>query len=595
MNQRFALAACGRVALACAIFLGFEIPNVPAAAAEGKIRVLAVTGDWKTQAWYQDVWMPKPGESPKLYRGRFIAAKVNEAAPGKFEFTDITNYAGQEYLDANYLSQFDVLVLGDIVGWSLSPRFQAAIGDFVRNGGGVIYCASHKWQCAMQKGTPFAEVLPAEFPVDNITGDWKTAETVSEKNEFVPVAAMPGHPVMAGLDWEQAPPLSRNFRILPKAKAEVLVKSPGGAPVVAAWQFGKGRAMMTGSIFANDELSTKFGDGWKDFGKFYAQTFAWLGANSSKPRAAVKEATGEVVVEVDFAKSLNRVAAGIFSLHGAHDSPGFAPLKGLALENFMAINPQGGFSRFAANCAKARGKYEFTEVDRHLGEIKRLGLEPLALFAAYGYGQPKWMWADGSSWKDPSAQAIQDIKDELSAFLEHTNGKKGEAGYKTNVTYIELCNEPDINYQTVAGYARLFNAVAEHVHANFPGVKIGTYGSYEIPYLKAFIDACGAQTDWISRHPYGWTGEMVFKAQDDFAAYAASKGHEHIQFIVTEWDFWIMGRQKFDYMVKRNFEAVKRENLLGALHYRLGMYNRADLPVWAAVGGLGAEQGRGGT
>ena len=105
------------------------------------------------------------------YRGRFISQKVNEAAPGKFEFTDINNYLGQEYMDEDYLSQFDVIVLGDIVGWSLNPRFQAAIGDYVRKGGGLIYCASWKWHCAMPpKENPFAQVLPADFPVNNVTG-----------------------------------------------------------------------------------------------------------------------------------------------------------------------------------------------------------------------------------------------------------------------------------------------------------------------------------------------------------------------------------------------------------------------------------------
>ena len=99
------------------------------AAGEPKpIKVLTVTGDWKSQEWYQDEWMAKPGQpSHKLYRGRYIAAAVEKAAPGQFEFTDITNYAGQEYLDANYLAQFDVVLMGDIMGWSLNPRFHEAV------------------------------------------------------------------------------------------------------------------------------------------------------------------------------------------------------------------------------------------------------------------------------------------------------------------------------------------------------------------------------------------------------------------------------------------------------------------------------------
>ena len=561
-------------------------------AASAEIKVLTVTGDWKSQEWYQDNWMAKPGQpSHKLYRGRYIAARVNAAAPGKFAFTDLTNYAGQEYLDANYLSQFDVVLLGDIVGWSLNPRFQAAVADYVKNGGGLIYCGSWKWHTAMVKGTPFADVLPADFPVDGIDGDWKRADTMNEPKPFKPALAAAAHPAVKGLDWASVPDLERNFRVLPKPGAEVLVKSPSGSPVLVAWQLGKGRTMITGSIFSNDELSEKFSE-WRDFGKFYAQVFGWLGANSPRKAVAVKDAAAEVVVAADFARTLNAVPAAVFSVHG-HDSPGFDPLLGLALENFNALNPKGTFARFSSHCAKARGEYDFAEVDKQLANIKRLGLEPLALFGAYGYGKPDWMWEGGSSWRNPSAQAIEDAKNEIHAFLEHANGKKGAPGYQTTVKYVELCNEPDINYQTAEGYARLFNAVADHVHANFPGVLIGSFGSYEVPYVKAFIDASGKHADWISRHPYGWTGERLFAVQDEFAAYAASKGHGHLKFIITEWDFWIQGRQKFDYMVKRNFEAVKRDNLLGAMHYRLGMYNEPIYLFGLLWGGWGQDRGAG--
>ena len=44
------------------------------------IRVLTISGDWKSQSWYQDVWMAGKGEDGKgsgvVYRGRFIAREV---------------------------------------------------------------------------------------------------------------------------------------------------------------------------------------------------------------------------------------------------------------------------------------------------------------------------------------------------------------------------------------------------------------------------------------------------------------------------------------------------------------------------------------
>ena len=564
---------------------------VPVQAADKKVKVLMVTGDWKTQPWYQDVWMKGKGE--KLFRGRFIAKQVEAAAPGRFEFTDVTNYTGQEYLDADYLSQFDVLLLGDVVGWSFNPRFQAAVLDFVKTGGGMVYCASWKWHCAMVKGTPWAEALPTDFPTSNLTDDWQDQEQSTGEKDFQAVVAKADHPVTKGLAWAAAPPLFRCFKGTPKEGADVLLKTPGGAPLLVAWTLGKGRTVMSASIYANDEVSEKFGNEWKDFGKYCAQLFGWLGENSTNTRAPVKDTTGAVTVTIDSAKTANTVPAAIFSIHGAQDCPGFAPLQGEALQRFNDLNPQGEFARFSANIEPERGKFDFKEVDRQLAEIKRLKMEPLALFAAYAYGVPKWLWDDGSAWHKPSDRAVKDIVEEVATFLEHVNGKKGDPNYKTNVKYIEICNEPGINYRTIDGYVKIFQAVAKHVHANFPDVKVGGLGGYEIPYVKLFIDKCGADVDWISRHPYGWTGEMLFKLQDDFQAYARAKGHPQIKFIVTEWDFWIQGRQKFDYLMKRSYEAVKRQDLLGALHYRFGMYNEPIYLFGILWAGWGQDQGAG--
>lgn len=564
-----------------------------AASAQAKVtKVLTVTGDWKSQAWYQDEWMQ--GKGQKLLRGRWMAKVVNDAAPGQFEFTDVTNYTGQEYLDANYMSQFDVVLLGDVVGWSFNPRFQQSVEQYVKNGGGLIFCGSWKWHCDMVKGTPFEAVLPAEFPVSNVTDDWGTIDNGTGDKDFKPIANKLDHPIMKGLDWNSVSTLGTNFKVLPRQGVDVLLKAPSGAPVFVAWNYGKGRAIMSTAIFANDDISEKFCNDWKDSGKFYAQTFAWLGGNSTNAKATLKAATADVAVNVNYAKPLNNISPALFSVHGAQDCPGFAPLQGQALEYFNALNPKGEFARMAANCEPARGKFDFTEVDHQISEINRLGMEPIALFSAYAYGKPDWLWADGSNWGKPSDQAVKDIVEEVSTFLTHFNGgKKGDATYKPNVKYVEICNEPGINGNTIDGYVKIFRAVAQNVHQNFPEVKVGGLGGYELPYVYWFIDKAGPDIDWISRHPYGWTGEMLFKLQDDFAAYARKKGYGHIKFIITEWDFWIQGRQKFDYMMKRNFEAVKREELLGTLHYRFGMYGEPIYLFGIMWGGWGQNQGAG--
>ena len=570
-----------------------------------KTRVLLITGDWKSQAWYQDVWMEGKGE--KLFRGRFIAHEVEKAAPGKFGFTQMTNYEAQQYLDANYLSQFDVVLIGDIVGVSLMPRFYDGIQKFVENGGGLAWVASYKWQITQLKDTPLEAVLPATFPVSSLTGDWKISDSRIPDKDFVPQLADANQPIVAGLDWKSAPPLVTGFQVEPKAGADVLLKAPGGAPILIAGDEGKGRAVVSSSIASNDELSEKFGNDWPDFGKFYAQMFTWLGAHSTRAATPTKPQTAQVALNVDATKSLNPVSAKLFSIHGSHDDPGLAPLAGEALKNFGALNLDGGFSRlggFANDVEKTNDNddpnvfnwaaFDFTGIDKQLGEIKRLKLNPIVVFEL-NYGKPEWLWKGlNSTPAGATPQAIAEVGEMVSAVIEHANGGKGgDPNYKLNVEYVELFNEPEFTPRTIPGLARLFKAVAARVHRDYPGVKIGTYGSYETPYITEWMAEVGNDLDWISRHPYGNTGEAIFQQQDNYTAWRTVHDLKPIEYIVTEWDFWIQGRPKFDYLMRRDFEAVRRANLAGTLHYRLGQYGEPIYMFGVLWTGWGAERGAG--
>ncbi len=554
------------------------------------IRVLMVTGDWKAQAWYQDVWMG----GKVLYRGRFIADAVNRAAPGKYEFTDITNYLGQEYVDASYLSQFDVFLLADTNGWSLPPRFLEGLRSFVRRGGGFFYCASYKWATAMLNGTALEEVLPARFaPVGNITEDWQAAKTGIPDQQFVPRLTAPDHPIVRGLSWSSMPPLAAAYQIAPKPGASVLLKAPSGAPILAAAAFGSGRSLLSASLFANDELSPNLGS-WPETGRYYAQAFAWLAAGSTAHPAQMKESEGAVTLSADFTHTLNPIRPADFSIHGAQDDPSLSPLAGLAEQNFRVLHLEGSFGRLSADTEPEPGKFDYSVTDARIAECRRLGLEPLVLFAAITYGGPRWMWPAGSSYGNPSEFSVNAVTEQVAALLAHYNGGTGaNAGYKRNITFIEIANEPTINGATIEGYCRLFRAVAKRVHHDFPGVQVGGMGGYEIPYVHWFLDRCGPDVDWISRHPYGWTGEMLFDVEDEFAAYGKAHGARNLKFIVTEADYWIQGRAKFDYMMKRDFEALRRENCLGVIHYRMGQYGEPIYLFGVEWAGWGREHGAG--
>jgi len=549
------------------------------------IRVLLCTGDWKSQPFYQDLWMAKDGK-PDIERGRYIAQQVDAVAPGQFEWTQITNYIGQEYIDADYLSQFDVVLIGDMMG-HLSPKLQHGVSTFVKNGGGIIYCANHKYSIFAKPSTQeFRDVFPVAWIMDSVAFH-------IDEHDVQPIVGEASHPVVAGLDWAGSPTLQGIFPGTVKDKATVLLKTPKGAPILVAWQYGDGRAISSLSIFARDEQSQQFGE-WKDFGKYYAQVFTWLAANSKSSKAALHDATGEVTATVDFTKPANAIAPAIFSIHGVEDL-GKTPAEKLGLDNFNALNPQGGLYRTGTNIGNTEGaEPDYAKIDAQIADAKRLGLIMLAGFHGITYGEPRWLFKD-NPWNKANDKQAGIIADQIALILQHTNnGKKGSPGYAANLQYVELGNEPGLDDNTIAGYEKIVSAVGKRVHADFPGVKVVAYCPYNEKFITKFIDDVGQDFDVLSFHPYGWTPEVLFPFIDTIHDYCVKKGRPDITMIITEWDFWIQGRTKFDYMVKRYFDAVQRPWVTGTIHYRLRQYSEPIYMFgveWQGYGPPGGPQG----
>ncbi len=734
-----------------------------ALAAQKPIQVLATTGDWKDQPWYQNLWMRDKQGNPQIFRGRYIQQKVEAAAPGRFAFTHIPNYIAQQYLDADYLSQFDVLLIGDIMV-HLSDQFQTAVRDFVKNGGGLVYCANPKWGIGMKvKGQPFEEALPTAWPKAN---EWGEFENWVDVESFAPDLLSRRHAIVKGLDWASAPPLGRAVNMPAKKGATVLLATPrvtvlpwqvigpwpnpdgtGGwdvayeperkvdlaaaykvegqkeplkwqrvkargtgvldlnklftpndnvlayavvyvkspdarkvlcsgyaddgmkvwinakqlpgdpkkagawpgkaeseltrgwnelllkvvektgwwgvklefltpdgkpmsdlaysykpaamkageqehvepAPILTAWDFGKGRAVFSASIFANDEQSEKFAQGWQDFGRYYAQLFEWVGANSKNKRATLRDAQAQVAATVDFTKPLNAIAPGIFSIHGNEG------IKDAALENYMALNPKGAISRGYPDATAIEGvpkgdrwesendnddpnvtdtaKINTKAIDGYIAECKAYGTEPILCCHGNQYGGPKWLWKDGHTLSNATDRDAAEVVEMVAAFLEHANrGHKGSPTYELNVKYVDLGNEPELDHKSLAGWVRIVRAVGQRVHRDYPGVLVGSYCPYQMRYIRQLLDEAGGEIDWLSFHPYGWTASEFYRFTDEIQAYARSKGLKGLKLMITEWDFWIQGREKFDYMMTRWFASVPREDLLGTIHYRLWQY-----------------------
>jgi uncharacterized membrane protein/Mg-chelatase subunit ChlD len=91
------------------------------------------------------------------------------------------------------------------------------------------------------------------------------------EHDFAPTRGSP-HPILRG--FEQAPQLKGYVMTTPRPTSQVLLASPRGDPVLAAWQYGLGRALAWTSDlkgqWAADWIS------WNQFPRFSAQLLSWL-------------------------------------------------------------------------------------------------------------------------------------------------------------------------------------------------------------------------------------------------------------------------------------------------------------------------------
>ena len=557
-----------------AVGLALAAWTAPAAAAEGKVRVLFVGGDWKSQ-------MPNfQGKTP--LRGYFVRQEVEKAAPGQFEFTLWTSYELLQYGDAESLRPFDVIVCGDVMGESVVPRLAKGLTAFVDGGGGFWYGDNHKAFMFYTKELSFDAVMPIETVPFRAYGPEPSQPLIKENLKIKVVLA--DHPVVKGLDFAAAPELRGARHGKPKPGAKIVATGPGGEPIWVAWETGKGRSLWTGGVFANDEMSEDFAR-WADFGKFYAQALRWLAGKPAAPRVAIQDDVATGTLTLDLAKKGPELSAKHFGIHGQESSgPGDAGLQGESLALYQALNLGDTFARIGAAADAPRrvkggkpwdfqdtgadpatfdwNQYDFTRLDAVLADCLRIKAEPIALY-----------WCPWKA-KDVDMRPERWTK-YFAAVLEHTNGAGGPAPAPRKITYFEIMNEPDLApaAEMVPQYAAFFNHAAGSLKKKYPGVTFGCGGFYEWPYLMDVMDRTGDNLGWISRHPYGHTGEAVFALGDKILEHARAKGLKDLKYLITEWDFWIYGVPAFDYIMQRwKPLADHADTCLGTLHYRWNEY-----------------------
>src|SRR5262249_14806593 len=76
-----------------------------------------------------------------------------------------------EFPPRDKLFAYDLVILGDVPAAALGAERQAALQDFVREGGGLVVIAGRQHMPSGYDNTPLAELLPAEFLAAKFSAD----------------------------------------------------------------------------------------------------------------------------------------------------------------------------------------------------------------------------------------------------------------------------------------------------------------------------------------------------------------------------------------------------------------------------------------
>lgn len=203
--------------------------------------------------------------------------------------------------------------------------------------------------------------------------------------------------------------------------------------------------------------------------------------------------------------------------------------------------------------------------------VAALGMEPLSLLCY----NVSWLKSD-----DPK-NPIKDINEwaEFAAAVVQTYNGFG-AEYHPYLRFVEIWNEPNMDQfytGTMESYFALFNATADRIHRDYPGVLVGGPALTHAPqckpdeWMEAFLVHCGAKADVISYHHYGPPGEPVEVLTNDIkkwvGKFRAIPGKEKGKVMLTELDSWFQGWPKMDFIMERQFRFLDLSDLILSIHH----------------------------
>ena len=210
------------------------------------------------------------------------AADAEEKAAG--EMSDGTRTGGSALDLAS--AMFSAKITTSVVGLGVeTDKDTAFLRQLAERGNGRFYLTSD------------ATTLPQIFSTETM----KVAQSslIEEPFQAVPAAKSP---LVAGVDWAQAPLLLGYNATKPKPTADVLLATERGEPLLATWRYGLGQA----AAFTSDAKSRWASEWlqWPGYGQFWTQVVRGLMRKSDQASFAVQttETQDQLTLQIDAVK-----------------------------------------------------------------------------------------------------------------------------------------------------------------------------------------------------------------------------------------------------------------------------------------------------